>query len=31
VPFEEGLARTVRWYRDNRGWWEPLKQRAALV
>jgi dTDP-glucose 4,6-dehydratase len=31
VPFEEGLARTVQWYRDNRGWWEPLKQRAALV
>ncbi len=23
--FEEGLAQTVRWYRDNRSWWEPLK------
>ncbi len=31
VPFEKGLADTVAWYRDNRGWWEPLKQRAALT
>jgi dTDP-glucose 4,6-dehydratase len=31
VPFEEGLAATVQWYRDNRAWWEPLKQRAALA
>lgn len=22
--FETGLARTVRWYLDNRAWWEPL-------
>jgi dTDP-glucose 4,6-dehydratase len=26
VPFEDGLAATVQWYRDHRGWWEPLKQ-----
>jgi len=31
IPFEQGLADTVAWYRDNRSWWEPLKQRAALV
>jgi dTDP-glucose 4,6-dehydratase len=30
VPFEQGLADTVQWYRDNRAWWEPLKHRAAL-
>lgn len=24
--FESGLARTVRWYLDNRDWWEPLRQ-----
>jgi dTDP-glucose 4,6-dehydratase len=30
VSFEEGLARTVQWYRDNRAWWEPLKAKAAL-
>ncbi|MBT7538577.1 MAG: dTDP-glucose 4,6-dehydratase [Gammaproteobacteria bacterium] len=23
--FEDGLADTVRWYTDNRSWWEPLK------
>lgn len=31
VPFEQGLADVVQWYRDNRAWWEPLKQRAALA
>ena len=31
VPFEQGLADTVSWYRDNRSWWEPLKARAALA
>ncbi|MEU6216461.1 dTDP-glucose 4,6-dehydratase [Streptomyces sp. NPDC047022] len=30
IPFAEGLAATVAWYRDNRGWWEPLKARAEL-
>lgn len=25
VPFEAGLLQTVRWYRDHRAWWEPLK------
>ncbi|MEJ2577966.1 MAG: dTDP-glucose 4,6-dehydratase [Kineosporiaceae bacterium] len=31
VPFAQGLADTVTWYRDNRAWWEPLKARAALA
>jgi dTDP-glucose 4,6-dehydratase len=26
VNLESGLESTVRWYRDNRGWWEPIKQ-----
>ena len=30
VPFDQGLADVVQWYRDNRSWWEPLKARAAL-
>ncbi|UJW33293.1 dTDP-glucose 4,6-dehydratase [Saccharothrix sp. AJ9571] len=30
VSFDEGLAATVRWYQENRAWWEPLKERAAL-
>jgi dTDP-glucose 4,6-dehydratase len=25
VPFEEGLERTVRWYRKNDDWWRPIK------
>jgi dTDP-glucose 4,6-dehydratase len=25
VAFEEGLAQTVAWYRENRAWWEPIK------
>ena len=24
LTFEEGLERTVRWYRDNEAWWRPL-------
>ena len=31
VAFEQGLAETVQWYRDNRSWWEPLRDRAALA
>jgi dTDP-glucose 4,6-dehydratase len=30
VPFAEGLAQTVVWYRENRDWWEPLKFSARL-
>jgi dTDP-glucose 4,6-dehydratase len=30
VDFEEGLRRTVDWYRENRSWWEPLKERAPV-
>ena len=29
VPFTEGLADTVAWYRENRSWWEPLKAAPA--
>jgi dTDP-glucose 4,6-dehydratase len=25
VDFEEGLARTVRWYRDHKDWWRRVK------
>ncbi len=30
VPFTQGLAETVEWYRSHRAWWEPLKARAEL-
>jgi dTDP-glucose 4,6-dehydratase len=26
VDFDEGLARTVKWYRQNESWWRPLKE-----
>lgn len=25
IPFEDGLAETITWYRERRDWWEPLK------
>jgi len=25
VRFDEGLERTVAWYRDNASWWEPIR------
>jgi dTDP-glucose 4,6-dehydratase len=25
IAFDEGLAQTVAWYRDNRWWWEKIK------
>jgi dTDP-glucose 4,6-dehydratase len=28
--FDGGLEHTVAWYRANRQWWEPLKQRQGL-
>jgi dTDP-glucose 4,6-dehydratase len=26
TSFADGLAATIRWYQDNRPWWEPLKR-----
>jgi dTDP-glucose 4,6-dehydratase len=31
VPFDQGLADTVRWYAEHRAWWEPLRDRAPVV
>jgi dTDP-glucose 4,6-dehydratase len=30
IPFEDGLRATVEWYAAERGWWEPLKDRAPV-
>src|SRR5215469_2784284 len=30
ISFADGLDATVRWYVENRAWWEPLKQAARL-
>ena len=29
IAFEDGLAATVAWYRDNEWWWRPLKEARA--
>jgi dTDP-glucose 4,6-dehydratase len=31
IPFSDGLKATVRWYQDNRGWWEPLKRSGSDI
>jgi dTDP-glucose 4,6-dehydratase len=28
LSLEEGIARTVAWYRERRDWWEPIKSGA---
>ena len=29
VPFADGLAQTVAWYRQNEWWWRPIKENDA--
>lgn len=29
VAFEDALARTIQWYRDNEWWWRPLRETGA--
>ena len=31
TPFEEGLARTIAWYRDNEVWWRTARRSGASV
>ncbi|MCE5195266.1 MAG: dTDP-glucose 4,6-dehydratase [Nitrospiraceae bacterium] len=30
VKIEEGILKTVQWYKDNRNWWGPLKTRLEM-
>ncbi|HEB01581.1 MAG TPA: dTDP-glucose 4,6-dehydratase [Candidatus Portnoybacteria bacterium] len=30
IPFEQGMRQTVQWYKENRSWWEPLKEKVAV-
>ncbi len=30
VGFDEGIRRTVDWYRNNRAWWEPIKDGSSF-
>jgi len=29
VRADEGLRKTVKWYKDNEWWWKPLKKRLS--
>ncbi|MEK7196202.1 MAG: dTDP-glucose 4,6-dehydratase [Nitrospirota bacterium] len=29
VKIDEGLEKTVKWYKDNESWWRPLKERLC--
>jgi dTDP-D-glucose 4,6-dehydratase len=29
IPSGDGLKSTVRWYEENRAWWEPLEKAQA--
>lgn len=31
VDFDNGVRDTIRWYADNRDWWEPLRDRSPVV
>lgn len=31
ISFDEGLAEVVDWYRDNPGWWKPLKKARSGI
>ncbi|WP_129308668.1 dTDP-glucose 4,6-dehydratase [Streptomyces sp. L2] len=31
IPFEQGIAETVAWYRDNPGWWKAVKSASATA
>ena len=30
ISFEEGIKETIEWYRNNRVWWEPLKNKKLV-
>ncbi|MGC9962528.1 MAG: dTDP-glucose 4,6-dehydratase [Acidimicrobiales bacterium] len=31
IAFDEGIAATIEWYKDNQAWWEPLIGRSPVV
>jgi dTDP-glucose 4,6-dehydratase len=30
VAFDDGIARTIAWYRHNPAWWRPLIERPQV-
>ncbi|HWC81290.1 MAG TPA: dTDP-glucose 4,6-dehydratase [Pseudonocardiaceae bacterium] len=31
IEFDSGVRETIRWYADNRAWWEPLRDRSPVA
>ena len=31
IEWDAGVRDTIRWYADNRAWWEPLRDRAPVI
>lgn len=31
IEFEQGIADVIKWYENNREWWEPLKKKALVT
>lgn len=31
VNFEEGIERTIQWYKENEDWWKPISQEAESI
>ena len=31
ISFEDGLKKTVEWYKENEGWWRKIKQRMGFL
>jgi dTDP-glucose 4,6-dehydratase len=31
IDFDTGVRETIRWYVDNRAWWEPLRDRRPVT
>lgn len=30
INFDQGMIQTIKWYQDNRSWWEPLKKKIIV-
>lgn len=31
INFDEGIKKTVEWYKENKKWWEPLKEKSKVI
>lgn len=31
IDFDKGIKETIKWYKDNRDWWKPLKEKLKVL